>query len=95
MKIQPITVQNYSNKMNYKRNVVTSPLQANTTQAPNFKGKGGSIIGILAGGAVAVIAAATVAPVLICGAALTGAVGGMVGDKIGDKISGKKEQDNH
>lgn len=72
------------------RNQETETNQQNV----NFNGNVGSYLGILTGGALAVVAAVTVAPVLICGAAVAGAACGMAGDKIEDKLRSKNIENN-
>ena len=94
MRIQSIQPNYYAT--NRTSNVVkkqeNSHLSYQVSSAPAFKGKAGTILGILAGGAAMAAIAALTAPVLICGSALAGAAGGLAGDAIEDKITGKDNE---
>ena len=86
MRINPINV--VSPKNHIIKTKVKEQESIIKQQNINFNGKFGTYAGILLGGAVAIAAAVTVAPVLICGAAAAGIAGGMAGDKLEDKIKG-------
>ena len=89
MKINPINVVS-TRKCVTKTRIRQQDTETNP-QNVNFNGKFGSYAGIILGGAAAIAAAVTVAPVLICGAAAAGIAGGIAGDKLEDKINDTNE----
>lgn len=70
------------------KNIRKHPLQEPPVpNQPHFKGKVGSIAGVVVGGAAAIGLAALTAPVLVCAGPLLGALGAIAGSNAEDTIT--------